>query len=67
MDFILAIYAWCTANPVLLVTSCISIASAIAKATKNTTLSKKIATVQKVVDFIAMSSTPTKHVIKELK
>lgn len=65
-----SIFAWIVENYLaltLIPTSAVTIASTIAKVTKNETASKAVAKLQKVVDIVAMSSTPTelvKNVVK---
>ena len=52
---------WVIENWLVIVTTAITAASVIAKATPNTTDNQVIAIIQKIVDAIAMSSAPTKH------
>jgi len=48
-------------NWFMIITTMVTGSSVIAKVTGNVTASLKIAQIQKVVDFIAMSSAPTEH------
>ncbi|MBI9080848.1 MAG: hypothetical protein JEY79_14055 [Pseudodesulfovibrio sp.] len=62
-----ALLDWLANNWLFALTTAVAVCSVIAKATKNETDNKLVSLLQRIVDVIAMSSTPTKYTGDRLK